>query len=68
MTANPEEVLNIYVMGQLRIINSILVISEKYISFDKDLNKNVFDGVGFKREIKEMGDKLKANYFPPYLP
>ena len=68
MTATPEEILQINVMGQLRIINSILSISDKHVYYSETEKKNLLNGESFKKEIKEMGDKLKANYFPPYTP
>lgn len=68
MTATPEEILQMNVMGQLRMINAILSILNKHVFYSKLEDKSFITGDTLQKEIKEMGEKLKANYFPPYTP
>ena len=68
MKATPEEILSILTLGQLGIINSIISIANKHIYYSKKEDKNILNGESFLSEIKEIGEKFKANYFSPHTP
>lgn len=65
MTVTPREIEELFILGQIRIINKILSIADNYVEYSHEENKNVFKADEFKKAIGQIGKDLKANYFPP---
>lgn len=68
MEISVEELKELQYESKIAVINEILEVSEKYVYYCNKTKQNLLDGEKFRKEIKEIGEKLGANYFPLNVP